>query len=48
MSIIWKYQEAYDTLQKNKDDLGGRISRYVINLLGISEIVSKNLEERNY
>ena len=37
--------EAYDAYRKGKDDLGEELADIAIYLLGISEILGKNLEE---
>ena len=37
--------EAYDTYRKGKDDLGEELADIAIYLLGLSEILGKDLEE---
>ena len=37
--------EAYDAYKKNKEDLGEELADIAIYLLGISEILGKNLED---
>ena len=37
--------EAYEAYRKKKNDLGGELADVAIYLLGIAEILGKNLEE---
>ena len=43
--LYGEVSEAYDAYRKNKDDLGEELADIAIYLLGISEILGKNLEE---
>ena len=43
--LYGEVSEAYDAYRKNKDDLGEELTDIAIYLLGISEILGKNLEE---
>lgn len=43
--LYGEVSEAYDAYRKNKDDLGEELADIAIYLLGISEILGKDLEE---
>ena len=43
--LYGEVSEAYDAYRKNKDDLGEELADIAIYLLGLSEMLGKNLEE---
>ena len=43
--LYGEVSEAYDAYRKNKDDLGEELADIAIYLLGLSEILGKDLEE---
>ena len=43
--LYGEVSEAYDAYRKNKDDLGEELADIAIYLLGISEILGKDLEK---